>query len=212
MVYLTEDLWFPNPEQGPADSPLAIGGDLSPERLMLAYQSGIFPWFSDGEPLLWWSPDPRMVLFPDHLKVSKSLRKTIQKADFKITMNADFEGVIRACAGIKRNGQQGTWITDDMVAAYNELHEMGHAHSVEVWQDKELVGGLYGIDLPQFRVFCGESMFSKVSDASKVGFVFFVYTLLKRDYRLIDCQMYTDHLASLGALEMNRTVFLSYLQ
>lgn len=212
MVYLSNELWFPNPASASEEGLLAIGGDLSPQRLLLAYHSGIFPWFESGEPILWWSPDPRMVLFPDRLKVSKSLSRTIRKQEFKVTVNEAFEEVIKECAHIKRKGQRGTWIGPEMIEAYTQLHVLGHAHSVEVWSDKELVGGLYGIDLPDLKIFCGESMFSKVSDASKVGFVFWVYTLLKRRYRLVDCQLYTEHLASLGAVEMNREVFLSYLK
>lgn len=212
MNYIGDEFWFPDPQTASREGLLAIGGDLSAERLLLAYRSGIFPWFESGEPILWWSPDPRMVLFPDRLKVSKSLGKTIRKQKFKITVNQSFEEVITQCATIKRKGQQGTWIGPEMIESYLQLHQLGHAHSVEVWLDKKLVGGLYGIDLPDFRVFCGESMFSKASDASKVAFVFWVYTLLKRKYRLIDCQMYTDHLASLGAVEIPREVFLSYLR
>lgn len=212
MVYLTDELWFPDPSLAGPEGLLAIGGDLSSERLVLAYRSGIFPWFESGEPILWWSPDPRMVLFPDRLKISRSLAKTIRKAQFKVTVNACFEEVISHCAQIKRRGQRGTWIGPKMIEAYVQLHAIGYAHSVEVWKDKELVGGLYGIDLPEYKIFCGESMFSKVTDASKVGFVFWVYTLLRKKYRLIDCQMYTDHLASLGGEEIPRDTFLSFLQ
>ena len=212
MNYIGEELWFPEIENASPEGLLAMGGDLSAERLLLAYKSGIFPWFESGEPILWWSPDPRMVLFPERLKISKSLGRTIRKQKFKVTVNQRFEQVIKECATIKRKGQKGTWIGPDMIESYTQLHQLGHAHSVEVWQDNELVGGLYGIDLPDFRIFCGESMFSKVSDASKVGFVFWVYTLLKRKYRLIDCQLHTDHLASLGAVEIPREAFLSYLR
>lgn len=212
MVYLSDELWFPDPSTASEEGLLAVGGDLSSQRLLLAYHSGIFPWFETGEPILWWSPDPRMVLFPDRLKVSKSLGKTIRKQEFKVTVNEAFEEVITECALVKRKGQRGTWIGPEMIEAYTQLHLLGHAHSVEVWKDKQLVGGLYGIDLPDFKIFCGESMFSKVSDASKVGFVFWVYTLLKRRYRLIDCQLYTEHLSSLGAEEISRDDFLNYLK
>lgn len=211
MNYIGDELWFPEIETASPEGLLAMGGDLSAERLLLAYTSGIFPWFESGEPILWWSPDPRMVLFPERLRISKSLGRTIRKQKFKVTVNQRFGQVIKECATIKRKGQKGTWIGPEMIESYTQLHQLGHAHSVEVWQDNELVGGLYGIDLPDFRIFCGESMFSKVSDASKVGFVFWVYTLIKRKYRLIDCQLYTDHLASLGAVEIPREVFLSYL-
>lgn len=212
MNYIGDELWFPEIETASPEGLLAMGGDLSAERLLLAYTSGIFPWFESGEPILWWSPDPRMVLFPERLRISKSLGRTIRKQKFKVTVNQRFGQVIKECATIKRKGQKGTWIGPEMIESYTQLHQLGHAHSVEVWQDNELVGGLYGIDLPDFRIFCGESMFSKVSDASKVGFVFWVYTLLKRKYRLIDCQLHTDHLASLGAVEIPREVFLSYLR
>ncbi len=212
MVYLTSELWFPEASTAGEEGLLAVGGDLSPQRLLLAYHSGIFPWFESGEPILWWSPDPRMVLFPDRLKVSKSLSKTIRKQEFKVTVNEQFEEVITHCARIQRKGQRGTWIGPEMIEAYSQLHQLGYAHSVEVWKNKALVGGLYGIDLPDYKIFCGESMFSKVSDASKVGFVFWVYTLLKRHYRLIDCQLYTEHLASLGAEEISREEFLEFLK
>lgn len=212
LHFLDRSLRFPDPTEARADGLLAVGGDLSPQRLLLAYRSGIFPWFSDGDPPLWWCPDPRMVLFPAEFKRSKSLRKSIRTGGFSITQNSQFEAVIRACAEAPRPDQLGTWITEEMVQAYVELHRMGHAHSVEVWYHDELVGGLYGIDLPEFKVFCGESMFSKRTDASKVGFSFLVASLLEQNYKLIDCQMYTDHLASLGAREIARQDFLGYLK
>ena len=212
LHFLDRSLRFPDPTEARADGLLAVGGDLSPQRLILAYRSGIFPWFSDGDPPLWWCPDPRMVLFPAEFKRSKSLRKSIRTGGFSITQNSQFEAVIRACAEAPRPDQLGTWITEEMVQAYVELHRMGHAHSVEVWYHDELVGGLYGIDLPEFKVFCGESMFSKRTDASKVGFSFLVASLLEQNYKLIDCQMYTDHLASLGAREIARQDFLGYLK
>jgi len=211
MIYLSNELWFPEVEMASQDGLLAVGGDLSVERLLLAYRSGIFPWFNDGDPILWWSPDPRMVLFPDKLKVSKSLRRLIKQQKFKLTENQAFSEVVKNCAQIERPDQLGTWITDDMLEAYQKLHQLGHAHSVEVLLEEELVGGLYGIDLPQQKVFCGESMFSKVSNASKIALHYWVDLLKEKDYRLIDCQVYNPHLESLGAEEISREVFLSFL-
>jgi len=209
--FLTKSLWFPPVTDASEDGLLAVGGDLSPERLLLAYQSGIFPWYSEGQPILWWSPDPRMVLFPKQLKVSKSFRKTIKSEKFTVTFNQNFTEVIENCAVIRREGQDGTWITSEIEKAYINLHKKGHAVSVEVWQDEELVGGLYGIDLPENRVFCGESMFAKVSDASKVGFYYLVQFLEGKNYRLIDCQIYTEHLERLGAEEISKEEFLRHL-
>lgn len=211
MVYLTDELWFPPFEFATRDGLLAVGGDLSVDRLLLAYRSGIFPWYSEGEPILWWSPDPRMVLFPKRLKVSKSLLRLIQKNEFSITFNTAFADVIRKCAAIEREGQADTWITNDMVDVYQKLHELGHAHSVEVWRDDKLVGGLYGIDLPEQKVFCGESMFSKESNASKVAFYYLIKKLKAEEYTIVDCQVHTRHLESLGAEEIPRTEFLNYL-
>lgn len=211
MVYLTDELWFPPFEFATRDGLLAVGGDLSIDRLLLAYRSGIFPWYSEGEPILWWSPDPRMVLFPKRFKVSKSLLKIIQKNEFSITFNTAFADVIRKCAAIEREGQADMWITNDMVDVYQKLHELGHAHSVEVWRDDKLVGGLYGIDLPEQKVFCGESMFSKESNASKVAFYYLIKKLKAEEYTIIDCQVHTLHLESLGAEEIPRTEFLNYL-
>jgi len=211
MNYLTAMLWFPNPEEADPEGLLAIGGDLSSERLLLAYNSGIFPWYEDGQPILWWSPDPRMVLFLSDFKISKSLQKTINSNKFRITMNTCFSEVIKNCSTIKREGQEGTWITSEMQDAYSKLHQQGHAHSVEVWEGTQLVGGLYGIDLPNKRIFCGESMFSKVSDASKVGFYYLIENLKLKKYKLIDCQMYTSHLERLGASELSREEFLKYI-
>lgn len=211
MVYLTDELWFPPFEFATRDGLLAVGGDLSVDRLLLAYRSGIFPWYSEGEPILWWSPDPRMVLFPKRLKVSKSLLRIIQKNEFSITFNTAFADVIRKCAAIEREGQADTWITNDMVDVYQKLHELGHAHSVEVWRDDKLVGGLYGIDLPEQKVFCGESMFSKESNASKVAFYYLIKKLKAEEYTIVDCQVHTRHLESLGAEEIPRTEFLNYL-
>lgn len=207
MYYLNQDIWFPDVNLASKEGVLAIGGDLSTERLILAYKSGIFPWFDNDEPILWWSPDPRFVLFPEQLKVSKSMKQVLRNSDFKITVNKDFEAVISNCSKMKRDGQQGTWITNDMKKAYIQLHKQGIAKSVEVWLKEELVGGLYGIDLNN-GIFCGESMFSKVSNASKVAFILFIHNT---NYKLIDCQVYTNHLASLGAEDISRETFLKYL-
>ena len=206
MYFLLKELFFPDVTEADRDGILAVGGDLSPERLILAYQSGIFPWFDSDDPILWWAPHQRMVLFPDELVVSKSMRSILRKEIFTVTFNKDFRGVISNCSQIRRNGQRGTWITSEMIEAYVKLHELGFAKSVEVWQNNELVGGLYGIDLG--HVFCGESMFSKVSNASKVAFITLVENLKIRKYKLIDCQVHNDHLESLGAREIDRAEFM----
>lgn len=211
MHYLTEKLWFPDPENATADGLLAIGGDLSIDRLLVAYNSGIFPWFEDDQPILWWSPDPRMVLFPEKFKISKTLRKTLNSEKFKITFNQNFAEVINNCATVSRKGQAGTWITEKMQEAYIALHKAGHAVSIEVWEKDKLVGGLYGIDLPEKKVFCGESMFSLVSDASKVAFYHLSEYSKTKNYKFIDCQIYNEHLESLGAEEIGRGEFLSLL-
>lgn len=207
MHLLNNDILFPDVKLASKEGVLAIGGDLSIERLLLAYKSGIFPWFDDEEPLIWWSPDPRFVLFPKQLKVSKSMKQVLRNSDFEITINKDFEAVINQCSKVKRDGQKGTWITENMKAAYIKLHELGYAKSVEVWLGNELVGGLYGVDVNN-GVFCGESMFSLVSNASKVAFITFIQN---SNYRLIDCQVYTNHLESLGAQDISRAEFLRYL-
>lgn len=207
MYFLTDKIEFPDVSEATFEGLLAIGGDLSPERLIHAYSNGIFPWFEDEEPLLWWSPDPRFVLVPQDLKVSKSMKQVLKKKKFKVTVNKDFKSVIEECALAKREGQDGTWITDQMVEAYLKLHQLGYAKSVEVWQNDKLVGGLYGVDLGN-KIFCGESMFTKVSNASKVGFITFVQN---SHYNLIDCQVYTKHLESLGAKYIPRVEFLKYL-
>ena len=206
MYFLLKELFFPDVTEADRDGILAVGGDLSPERLLLAYQSGIFPWFDSDDPILWWAPHQRMVLFPDELVVSKSMRSILRKEIFTVTFNKDFRGVISNCSQIRKNGQRGTWITSEMIEAYVKLHELGFAKSVEVWQNNELVGGLYGIDLG--HVFCGESMFSKVSNASKVAFITLVENLKIRKYKLIDCQVHNDHLESLGAREIDRAEFM----
>ncbi len=209
---LSNELVFPSVSEASEDGLLAIGGDLSVHRLLLAYNSGIFPWYEDGQPIMWWSPDPRMVLFPEAFKVSKSFRKTIQKKTFSVTFNQNFAAVISYCARIRRGGQAGTWITKEMMEGYLQLHKNGHAISFEVWQNQKLVGGGYGVKLPEKKVFCGESMFSLVSNASKVGLYYLVEKYKAEDYTLIDCQVYTQHLESLGAQEIPRTVFLNYLK
>ena len=205
---LTEQLAFPNPELAEPAGLLAVGGDLSPHRLLLAYSLGIFPWFNEGEPPLWWCPDPRCVLFPAELKVSRSLSKLLRRNPFHITSNRSFAQVIDRCAALREeNG--GTWITDEMRAAYCRLHEFGYAHSVEAWLDGALVGGLYGISLG--RCFFGESMFFQVANASKVAFVTLVRHLRAQGYTLVDCQLPSDHLASLGARTLPRSEFLQLL-
>ena len=212
MQELSKSIWFLNHDESNKDGLIAVGGDLSVERLMHAYHLGIFPWFNEGQPLFWWSPDPRMILLPESFKVSKSLKKTILSNKYKITLNTSFEEVINCCSKIKRKGQQGTWITKNMITAYLQLHKKGHAQSVEVWSDNQLVGGLYGIDLKEKKIFCGESMFSKKNNASKIAFYYLVKKLKTENYRLIDCQMYTSHLESLGAQEIPRHEFLKYLK
>lgn len=205
---LSEELIFPDVSWAEPDGLLAVGGDLSPERLMLAYQSGIFPWY-DEAPILWWSLNPRFVLFPQEAKYSHSMRQILNRNTFQITINQAFRKVITACSEVTREGQFGTWITDEMLDAYCKLHELGHAHSVEAWQDGKLVGGLYGVKMK--RVFCGESMFSKVSNASKAAFLTYVKQLTSEGIEIIDCQSYTKHLASLGARFIPRKEFLKYL-
>ena len=210
MHYLSSALFFPPVADANRDGILAVGGDLSPERLKLAYQSGIFPWFEKGEPIIWWSPNPRIILFFDELIVSKSMRNILNRDIFKVTFNQNFREVISACQNIERNGQNGTWITNEMIESYCELHKMGTAKSIEVWQNDIIVGGLYGIDLG--HVFCGESMFSKVSNASKVAFIALVNHLKKDNYKLLDCQVYNPHLESLGCREIKRDDFIKILK
>lgn len=212
LFILTENKDLPKPEIADIDGLVAMGGNLSKERLLEAYNKGIFPWYSENQPILWFSPDPRMVLFPDNLKISKSMRSLFRKNTFNVTYNTNFKKVIRACATAKRKNQDGTWITSDMIVAYRRLYENGHVLSTEVWNENKLVGGLYGVYLKEKGVFCGESMFSLQSNASKYGFISLVQKLRKEDLRLIDCQMYTEHLASLGAVEISRDEFLGYLE
>lgn len=210
MVYLSQELSFPSVRLTHSSGIIALGGDLSAARLQLAYKSGIFPWFEDGEPITWWSPNPRMVLFLDELVVTKSMRNVLNRNTFKVTFNQNFREVISNCQRIERDGQNGTWITNDMIEAYCKLHELGIAKSVEVWQDGQIVGGLYGIDLG--HIFCGESMFSKVSNASKVAFITLVRHLQQENYKLLDCQVYNEHLKSLGCREIPREDFISILK
>ena len=210
MYWIDKELYFPPAEQTSKEGIIAIGGDLSPERLLLAYKNGIFPWFDDGDPILWWCPADRMVLFPEEFKPSKSMRNIINRGVFTVTFNKAFREVMQNCQQIKREGQYGTWITDEMIDSYTFLHEIGRAMSVEVWLNEELVGGLYGVDME--TVFCGESMFSKVSNASKVAFYYLVQFLKSKQYKLLDCQVYNDHLASLGCREIPREDFLDILK
>ena len=209
-LYLLDDsLWFPDVENALEDGLLAIGGDLSPERLLLAYHSGIFPWYSDDDPIMWWSPDPRFVLFPEDLKVSKSMKQVIRKREFEFRMDTAFEEVVINCANASRKGDPGTWISDDIITAYTQLFQLSIAHSAEAWQDGELVGGLYGVWLG--NVFFGESMFSKKSNASKFAFIHWGSFLKEKGVVMIDCQVFTDHLQSLGADMISRTSFMEIL-
>ncbi len=201
---------FPDPELSLPDGLLAIGGDLSPLRLLEAYQHGIFPWFNPEDPILWWSPDPRMVLFPERLKIHRSMRPYFNKKKYRLSMDTAFKQVMRSCAETDRKGQRGTWINEQMIESYTSLHEMGYAHSVEVWQKDKLVGGLYGLALG--KVFFGESMFSNMANASKFGFIALTLQLKEQNYRLIDCQQETPHLRSLGAENISRKKFLQILR
>lgn len=205
---LTYQLAFPDPSRASEEGILAYGGDLSPSRLMLAYRSGIFPWYSSGDPILWWSPDPRLILELDEFKMSRSLRKKISR--FEIRFDTAFSEVIRACATVPRPGQKGSWIVPEMIEAYETLNGMGYAHSVEAYYEDQLVGGLYGVSVG--GVFCGESMFAKIPDASKVAFAVWVEKLRERGYDFIDCQVPTSHLKSLGAKEVSRDDFLKRLR
>ena len=207
MQFLNEDMKFPEVSSATKEGIVAIGGDITPQRLLLAYKSGILPWFDQEEPIIWWSPDPRFVLFPEKLKISKSMKQVLRNSNFEVTINRDFNTIIENCAKIERIGQRGTWITPNMIEAYKVFYQLGYVISVEVWRDNEIVGGLYGVDVNN-GVFCGESMFSKVSNASKVGLITF---LQNSNYNLYDCQVYTNHLASLGAEDIPREEFLKYL-
>lgn len=210
MYLLSEDILFPPVEEADEDGFLAIGGDLSTERLLEAYRNGIFPWYNEDEPICWWSPDPRCVLFPQKLHVSKSMNQLIRKEQFRFSMDTCFTEVMENCRSIARKGEQGSWIQDELIAAYTKLHELGYAHSGETWYDGKLVGGMYGVQLG--KIFFGESMFSFMSNASKFAFTGFVRELVKQDVQLIDCQMKTDHLLSLGAEMIPRSEFIAILR
>jgi len=201
---------FPHPSLAEPDGLLGVGGDLHPGRLLLAYANGIFPWYSEGQPILWFSPDPRYVLFARDLHLGRSLKKRIRRGDYRITLDTAFGEVLAGCKDAQRPGQRGTWITDDMEAAYNELHRLGYAHSVEAWQGDALVGGLYGVALGD--LYCGESMFARASDASKVGFAWLVRQLEIWGYPLIDCQVHTAHLERFGARAIPRSAYLRRIE
>src|SRR5258705_3382415 len=208
LFVLDKELAFPPVHLAGTDGLLAMGGDLSPDRLVLAYRSGIFPWY-EGDHILWWCPDPRFVLFPDELKISKSMKPLLKRNEFDFTINKAFKQIIRECKKISRPGQQGTWITDEVEKAFIKMHELGYAHSAEVWKDGELAGGLYGIRLG--KVFFGESMFSKQNNASRFAFIRYVQQLKNEGVRLIDCQVYTGYLESLGARMILRADFIRLL-
>jgi len=210
VYLLPEAVVFPSPHLARKDGLLAVGGDLRTDRLLEAYRRGIFPWYQDGEPILWWSPDPRLLLYPEKLHISKSLEKIIRKAAFHITYDTAFERVIVGCAAIRIENNEGTWIVDDMIQAYALLHRAGYAHSIEAWQDGKLVGGLYGVSLG--GAFFGESMFSKVSNASKVALVSLVHRLSTWGFDFLDCQIPTAHLKQFGACEVPRHRFLEELK
>jgi leucyl/phenylalanyl-tRNA--protein transferase len=204
-----EIIEFPNPDLADEQGLLAVGGDLEPETLLAAYSRGIFPWYSEGQPVLWWSPDPRMVLFPDEFHCSKRLARRLGQSRYRFSFNEAFSSVIQACAKVPRKGGSGTWILPEMMVAYEKMHVLGHALSVEVWEDDDLIGGLYGV--LHRDVFFAESMFSRKTDASKMALAALVKQAIQQDWRLIDCQFHTEHLASLGAREISRTQFLSMI-
>ncbi len=210
MYFLTKELFFPPVEEANYEGVLAVGGDLSVERLLLAYTKGIFPWFDADDPILWWAPPERMVVNPLDYKVSKSMRNILNRNSFEVTINQDFAAVISNCQTIERKEQQGTWISAEIIKSYTQLHQLGKVISFEVWQNNELVGGLYGVDLG--HVFCGESMFSKVPNASKVAFVKLIEYLKVHNYKLLDCQVHNDHLEKLGAFEISRDLFMKILK
>ena len=207
---LNEEILFPPPDLADPNGIIAVGGDLSAERLLLAYEIGIFPWYSEEDPIIWWSPDPRCVLYPQNLEVSKSMRRFLRKGRFRVTYDQAFREVISSCRKAPRPGQEGTWITSEMLEAYVHLHQLGYCHSVEVWEGESLVGGLYGVSLGKY--FFGESMFAKTSNASKTGFITIVQDLIEKNFQLIDCQVHTEHLVSLGAEEISREDFLKNLK
>ena len=205
---LSDDLVFPDPSLCEPDGLLAIEGDLSPDRLLLAYSNGIFPWFSQGEPILWWSPNPRFIVYPKNIKISHSMKKLIKKNTYKVSFDTCFREVISNCSMIRK--ETGTWITNEMIEAYCKLHELGYAHSVETWFDGKLVGGLYGISMG--KCFFGESMFSTMDNASKFAFISFGKVLEEKGFSIIDCQVHTNHLESLGAVNMTRENFLELIK
>ena len=209
MFQLGEDYVFPHPSNADKHGIVAYGGDLNPLRILEAYKSGIFPWFESDQNLMWWSPDPRMILYTDKFKVSKSFKAFLKKSNYKVTFNKDFELVINSCANIKRINQKGTWITEGLIKSFIDLHKMGKAISVEIWEDDDIVGGLYGLDLDD--IFCGESMFSKSSNASKIALYYLTKELRKNNYRFIDCQVPSEHLKSLGGEVISRSNFLDLL-
>lgn len=206
---LIDEIIFPPPREAEPDGLLAVGGDLSPQRLLEAYRLGIFPWYAEGQPILWWSPDPRFVLEPEAFHVSRRLRQTLSRGVFKVTFDRAFAEVIRACASVQRKGQSGTWITPEMEAAYIRLHELGYAHSAESWSEEALVGGVYGVALG--RCFFAESMFFRAANASKVALALLVERLKSWGFEMIDAQVPTDHMARLGAREIRRALFLKRL-
>lgn len=201
---------FPNPREASDEGLLAYGGDLSSNRLLTAYKKGIFPWYSEGDPILWWSPNPRLLLYPQNFKVRKSFRRVLRSGKFTVAFDRDFESVIRNCSEIYREGQESSWIVEEIIEAYTRLHKEGFAHSIEVYKDDKLVGGLYGIAFG--KAFFGESMFSLVSDASKVAFKALSDTLKSKNYDFIDCQMETEHMVKLGAEVVQRDIFLDALE
>jgi leucyl/phenylalanyl-tRNA--protein transferase len=210
VFLLSEQLAFPPPQLAGKEGLLAVGGDLSLKRLLLAYRMGIFPWYAQGEPILWWSPDPRLVLYPDELHISRSLLKTLRKGQFRVTLDTAFTRVMQACAQSRKRSEQGTWIMPEMIEAYGRLKDAGYAHSVECWHENRLVGGLYGVSLG--RCFFGESMFSEVSNASKIALVHLAAFLKSHAFHFIDCQIKTSHLVRLGAREITRAQFLQQLR
>ena len=210
VYHIPKEFFFPPASDAEPNGLLGYGGDLHPTRLLMAYQRGIFPWYSEGQPILWFSPDPRYVLFPEKIHIPRSLKKIIRRGEYSITIDKDFEGVIQNCSVVARPRQYGTWITSEMKQAYVELHRQGIAHSVEAWKDGELVGGLYGVS--NGRLFAGESMFAKASDASKVAFIWIVKQLQRWGVQLIDCQVYTEHLERFGAEDISRQAYLQYVR
>ena len=210
MFLLSNELYFPPVTEADVEGILAIGGDLSTQRLLLAYRNGIFPWYSDDEPIIWWCPNPRFVLFPDEIKISKSMRAVLKKQTYSFTINNCFNNVIKNCKTINREGQNGTWISEEVIDAYTNLHNLGYALSAETWKNNKLVGGLYGVKMG--NIFFGESMFSLSPNASKFAFIQLVQHLKNEGVKLIDCQVYTNHLESLGAKMIDRNDFMRLLE